>query len=185
MEINTVERRKYTYLKKNLNSELAIYFEEQSGKFYIFKQNPIDKKSGFYAMFLAPLSILLKNNFVDSILVAYFLSCLLGVVLGIISLKILHKSYSSSQLNEIELSKEDIKSCVENLKKIKQIKITLIMTWIFFVVLMTAMFIDKNNYASLLSLSILFWFLILFSENFNFIRNNRVKKKLILKIKED
>ncbi|WP_429953203.1 hypothetical protein [Enterococcus sp. AZ192] len=182
MEITTKEKRKYTYLSKSIDTNISIYFEEKSGKFYSFQNQVIDKKWGFSAMFLAPLSIILRNTFIQSTKNAYFTFCICGIILGIISLYFLHKSYSSDQLIEIELSNEEIEHCIENLKQVKQIKITLIGIWLFLFTLMSVMFFDEKNYISLLSLSLLCCFLIPLIENLNFLRDNRVKKSLMLKI---
>lgn len=181
MDITTKEKRKYTYLKKDVNSNIAIYFEKDSGNFYSFQNQVIDKKWGFSAMFLSPLSIALRNIFVNNTLNAYFLSCVLGIILGIISSYLLHKSYSSDQFIEIKLSSDEIKTCIENIAKVKQIKIALIIAWIFFFTVMSVMFFDEQNYGSLLSLTFLCCFLVPFIENLNFFRDNKIKKILISK----
>jgi len=184
MEINTKEKKSYTFLKKGIDTSTAIYFEETSGEFYLLKAQNFNKSWGFSAMFLAPLSILLRNTFVDNIILAYALACMLGLGLGIISLKMLSKSYSSADLDEIKLSQKDMESCVENLKKVKQIKILLILIWLFLFAVMTVMFFDEKNYVSLISLSLLCCFLMLLLKNINFIRDNKVKKEIELKINE-
>lgn len=178
MEIITKEKERYTYLYTNQENNTAIYYEGKSQQFYILKNQNFDKKWGFVALFLAPLNLILNNNVLGSIRINYFLACLFGLILGCICLFLIHRSYSSNQLTKINLSIQEIEDCLINLKKIKEIKIALLLVWIFFFIFMSVMFFDKSNYTSLLCLSILCCFLLPLMENMNFIRHGRVTRSL-------
>lgn len=178
MEIITKEKERYTYLYTNHENKTAIYYEGKYQHFYKLKNQNFDKKWGFVSLFLAPLNLILNNNVLGSIIIDYFLACFLGLILGCICLFFLHRSYSSNQLTKINLSIQEIEDCIINFKKIKEIKIVLLLVWIFFFILMSVMFFDKMNYTSLLCVSIVCWFLLPLMENMNFVRHRRVTKSL-------
>ena len=178
MEINTKEKQKFTYLKKVTDSNISIYFEEESGKFYSFQNKNNSVNWGFSAMFLSPLLLPLKKIIVNNIFLYYWLACLLGIIL-------LHRSYSSKQLKEIELSSEEIRLCLENLKKIKQVKIILAAVWFFFFIMTTVTYFDEKNYRAILGVCLTVSLLVPLLENLKFIKDNKLKKRISLKIKKE
>ncbi|MBE9388578.1 hypothetical protein [Vagococcus salmoninarum] len=178
MEIITKEKERYTYLYTNQEDNTVIYYEGKSQHFYRLKNQNFDKKWGGAALFIAPLNLILNNNIVGSMRINYLLACFFGLILGGVCLFLIHRSYSSNQFTKINLNIQEIEDCLINFKKIKEIKIVLLLVWIFFFIFISVMFFDKSDYTSLLCLSIVCSFLLPLMANMNFFRHSRVTRYL-------
>lgn len=171
-------RYKYTYLFSEQDKKEAIYFSEKTQKFYKLKTETFDKKYGFIVLFLAPLNFILNNNLDGDILINYFLSCVLGLIMGIAFILLLHRSFRAKKMEQVKLESQDIEKGINNLKQVWEIKLTLLVAWIIFFCIVSVMFFDKKNYTSLLCVSIMCSFLLPLLTNLNFIRHKRVRSYL-------
>lgn len=175
MGINSKQKKAYTYLFSIRDKQEAYYFEEKSQKIYKIKTSKFNKGYGFSALFLVPLTLILKNEWSGNIWGTYFITCILGIAFGGIFSIVINKAFLKQQFEQKELTLDELSKSLANLKQVQQIKIALVIVWVLFFSLLSIMFFDKKDYTSLVSVNLICIFLYPLVVTLNFSKYKRIE----------